>query len=367
MLLSVAGGGDRQPVIAVASILDERGHDVTFLCDEVSGDLVSGTGIPTLSNDVPQVGYISGWIRQLAEVESPPNPLVEWGTLAAGSVGGLATDWRPDLIVSSLFCMGLADRLASRMGVPWCFVNPAFYFGEGSQTDWVDDWHGPHIPRLAEECFLPLVEKADLVLHAVDPIFDPAPAQLPSSHHYVGFLLWEPSTDIPDVITKPGDPWALVSASTSRPGDEATMLDAAVQGLADHPVRTILTAPKGGITGDTSSKATVVGYVSHAQVLKRSLISVNQASAGIVSKCLTYAVPMVLLPWDADQPGVAYRATTLGVATTIPREQIAPRAVSAAVHQTLNDPSYQARSTEIAAELATRQPAETAAHHIEQL
>ena len=33
VLLSTAGGGDRQPVIGLAVALDERGHDVTFLCD----------------------------------------------------------------------------------------------------------------------------------------------------------------------------------------------------------------------------------------------------------------------------------------------------------------------------------------------
>lgn len=367
VLLSTAGGGDRQPVIGLAVALDERGHDVTFLCDTPTAELVAGTGISAITHDVEQVGYISAWIKQLADIDHPPNPLLEWGNLALGTVGASVAALSPDVIVSSLFCMGLADLLATERGVPWCFVNPSFYFGEGSQTTWEDDWYGPFVPRLARECFAPLVETADMVLHATDPLFDFEPKRLPASDHYVGFLLWEPTTEVPSLIDEQGDPWALVSASTARPGDEATMLHAAITGLANYPVRVILTAPKGGIDADIAAGALVAGYAPHTPILQRSAISVNQASHGIVSKCLTYGVPMVLLPWDADQPGVAARAEALGVATTVLRDDVTPETVSHAVDEILNEPGYQSRATDVADTLSTRTPAQTASEFVEQL
>jgi UDP:flavonoid glycosyltransferase YjiC (YdhE family) len=367
VLLSAAGGGDRQPVIGLAVALDARGHDVAFLCDAATGALVAGTGIRTLIHDVEQVGYISGWIKRLADDDHPPNPFLEWGSLALDAVGDSVADLSPDVIVSSLFCMGLADLMASAQGVPWCFVNPSFYFGKGSKTTWDDDWFGPFVPRLARECFAPLVDRADLVIHATDPMFDFEPIHLPASHHYVGFVLWEPSMETPGFLAEPGNAWALVSASTARPGDEATMLRAAVHGLAEHPVRVVLTAPKGGITDDITAAASVVGHVPHSLILQRSAISVNQASAGIVSKCLTYGVPMVLLPWDADQPGGAARAEALGVATSVPKDTVTPDAVSRAVDRILSEPDFQSRASDVAATLSTRSPARAAALLVEQL
>ena len=137
----------------------------------------------------------------------------------------------PEVIVSSLFCMGLADQLAADRGIPWCFVNPSFYFGAHSRTTWEDDWHGSFVPRLARECFAPLVERADMVLHATDPIFDFEPMQLPTSHHYVGFLLWESTQPTAAFLSEPGAPWALVTASTARPADEEIMLQSAATAL----------------------------------------------------------------------------------------------------------------------------------------
>lgn len=365
VLLSAAGGGDRQPVIALACALADRGHAVTFVADEATADLVSATELPMLRNGVEQVGFISAWIQQLAESDEPPNPFVEWAQLAYPSVEPPLSDLRPDVIVSSLFTMGLADLLARESATPWCFVNPGYYFGHGQRRAWVEDWHEPFVPRLARECFAPLVDRADLVLHATDPLFDFEPDSLPAGHHYVGFLLWEPAMDVPAIFDTPGDPWALVSASTARPGDEVTMLRASVEGLAGHPVRTVLTVPKGVSDEGLADSAVVTGYVPHGPVLRRSALSVNQASHGIVSKCLVNGVPMVLLPWDADQPGVAARAEALGVAIVLSREDATRAGVSSAAGKILADDTFANRAAEVASELQARTPAATACSILE--
>ena len=206
VLLSTAGGGDRQPVVALAVALAARGHEVTVLCDHKSVDLVSATALPTIVHRAEQVGHISYWARRLATDDHAPNPHLEWGHLALETTLDAVSDRSPDVLVSSLFCMGLADLLAERLGVPWCFVNPSFYFGDHSSTKWEDDWYGSMVPRLARDCFDPLVARAEMVLHATDPIFDFVPSALPSSHHYVGFLLWEPDGHRPRILDEPGLP-----------------------------------------------------------------------------------------------------------------------------------------------------------------
>ena len=96
VLLSAAGGGDRQPVISLAVTLEARGHEVAWLCDAATSALVAETGIQTIINDVEQVGYISGWIEQLAEVDKPPNPFLEWGHLAQEGVRDAVARFSPD-------------------------------------------------------------------------------------------------------------------------------------------------------------------------------------------------------------------------------------------------------------------------------
>lgn len=374
VLLSTAGGGDRQPVIGLAAALLGRGHDVTILCDTATAGLVATTGISTVTHEVEQVGFISRWIEQLSDEESPPNPLLEWGKLALPAAQGPVSELSPDVVVSSLFCMGFADLLAKEFKIPWCFVNPSFYFGEHSLTTWDDDWYGTVVPRLARECFAPLVERADMVLHATDPIFDFEPQQLPASHHYVGFLPWEPPHHIPAFLAEPGDPWALVTASTAFPADE-TMLRSAVSALAGRAARIVLTLPptaRGGLGKHDLDRmiapdAVVTEYAPHTPILKESIISINQAGHGIVSKCLSYGVPMVLLPWDADQPGVAARAEALGVSTVVPRANVSPETVSAAVANVLDEPHYRATAEHVAKVLAERSPMETASALIERL
>ena len=49
VLLGVRGGGDRQPVVALACGLRERGHRVTVLCDSATEQLIKPTGLPTIT------------------------------------------------------------------------------------------------------------------------------------------------------------------------------------------------------------------------------------------------------------------------------------------------------------------------------
>jgi UDP:flavonoid glycosyltransferase YjiC (YdhE family) len=145
------------------------------------------------------------------------------------------------------------------------------------------------------------------------------------------------------------------------------MLRAAVDSLADKPVRIALTLPRTDWAGPTPPNAVVVGFTPHTPILERSILCISQAGHGIVSKCLIHGVPMVLMPWDADQPGVAARAGALGVAAVIGRDRATPEAVSVAVDDILNTPSHLMTARSIAATIASRSPIETAVSHLEAL
>lgn len=358
-IISAKGGGDRPPLVALACALRNRGYRVGMLCDEESVELIASTNLQsfTFPSALDTRGQITRWFQALQQedVESNVellNPMIDWANPLLPFGQETAALFKPDLIVSTLFGIGLADQLSKLTGIPWCFVNPSFYFGENATGSWEEDWYGP-TSRLAKDCFLPLVKQADIVLHATDPEFDYQPSQLPENHHYVGFLLWEPPIDNSFLLDNPGNPWALITLSTLQQGDEAILADSALQALANWPVRTLLTQPDEDIRDKLSNlpeNATIARFVPHTPVLKRSTLVINHAGHGIVSKAMTHGVPMVLLPWDRDQPGVAARAEALGVAQVVHRHLVSPETVRQAVETVLQEPGYR----ETAARVSTR-------------
>ena len=374
--MSAKGGGDRPPVVALASALRDRGHRVGMLCDEESVELIASTNLQsyTFPPALDTRGQITRWFQALQQEDVKPdiellNPMIDWAIPLLPFGQETVANFKPDLIVSPLFGIGLADQLAKHSRIPWCFVNPSFYFGENATRSWEEDWYGP-IPRLARDCFLPLVKQADMVFHATDREFDYQPTQLPPNHHYVGFLLWEPPISNYSWLDDPGEPWALITLSTLQQGDEAIIADSALQALANRPVRTLLTQPDEDTRDKLSSipeNAMIAGFVPHTPVLKRSTLVINHAGHGIVSKAMTHGVPMVLLPWHRDQPGVADRAEKLGIARVIPRVHANPAEVRKAVTAVLDTPHYRAAASHHAKRLAAIDAGEIACSLLESI
>ena len=382
VLLGERGGGDRQPVVALACGLRDRGHRVTVLCDSATEQLIRPTSLATITLPAEvdqtaylQTGFVIRWADEIRATSGIPdedtsNPLVDWAT-AAGPISREAVlRIKPDIIIGSLFCMGLADQLAASAGVRWCFVNPGFYFGDHSTRRWEEDYYGTAIQWFAESCLLPLAQRADMVLHATDQEFDFQPSQLPPNHHYVGFLLWEPSNGLPEFIDQPGAPWALVTLSTAPQREEYTLAHSALEALAHQPVRTLLTLPGGhhpDELGDIPGNVTLTGYVPHTPVLERSSIVISHAGHGLVSKALYHGVPMVLLPWDRDQPGVAARAKRLGVARVVPRPDVSPDTVTQAVAAVFDEPEYNETAARVSLRLKRTDPVDVACRFLERL
>ncbi len=347
-ILSAKGGGDRPPVVALACALRNRGHRVGVLCDEETEQLIASTNLPsvTFPPALDGRGQITRWIMKIQQEGGKHdvevlNPMLDWANPLISFGQETLVKFEPDLIVSTLFGSGLATELSKNYGIPWCFVNPSFYFGDNATRDWDEDWYGPFIQRLARECFLPLVQRADLVLHATDPELDFQPTKLPGNHHYVGFLLWDPPSENSVALDERGNPWALITLSSVSQEDEIVIADSALQALADRPVRALLTLPDEDIRGKLNhlpDNARIEGFVPHTPVLKKSSIVISHAGHGIVSKAMRYGVPMVLIPWDRDQPGVAARAEKLGIARVVPRQSANPQEVRRAVAELFEDP-----------------------------
>ena len=84
-------------------------------------------------------------------------------------------------------------------------------------------------------------------------------------------------------------------------------------------------------------------------------------------KALWYGVPMVLMPWGRDQPGVANRAERLGVAKVIARDRVTDELLAHAVQLVLEDQRIRATASQVARRLQTQDPAAAACDILEQV
>jgi UDP:flavonoid glycosyltransferase YjiC (YdhE family) len=363
-------------LLAVALGLRERGHELVFFGDTTVATALRGMDIETIGAapefDLgPRLMALSKERQGLdvaAQAELTRRRLTLWSQELVPVVEGLLQEQRADLLVTSLFGAGVAQLVSAHSGLPWCVINSTFYVGPHPPRPLEDDFHERTV-LLFRSYFIPLLEQAPLVLHATDRLFDYNHTALPVAHHYVGPLLWETPAPLPAYLTEPGAAFVLVTLS-SMVQDDLPLAHAALVVLAPRPVRVVLTLGSGRpptALQPVPPNARVESYVPHSMILERGKLLLSHAGHGSVMKALWYGVPMVLVPWGRDQPGVAARAEHLGVARVVSRDQLTDARLSEAMTQVLEDPRYQQRAQEISRRLQAEAPVTTACRWIEQM
>jgi UDP:flavonoid glycosyltransferase YjiC (YdhE family) len=159
-----------------------------------------------------------------------------------------------------------------------------------------------------------------------------------------GPLMWE--QPFGDVELPPGDaPLVLVAPSTSQ-DPEQRMLRAAVEGLADEPVRVLGTynrrEPPEPI--EVPANARMVEWVSYAKTMPRCDVVVCHAGHGTVVRSLASGVPLVACPAAGDMGENASRIAWAGVGVPLPRRLVTSRGVRLAVERVLADEGFAARA-----------------------
>ncbi len=366
LVLATAGaGGDLQPLVAAALGLRQRGHALSFLGDGAISAQVRRLGFDTAilppEHDLgPQIIASvrdSQGLPEAARGKFVEQRLSAWAMDLTPAVKSAIETACPDVLLTSLFGVGVAHLAAAGQAIPWGVINSTFYLGPNPPRPLEQDI-APRALPLFRDYLVPLLEHARLVLHATDPVFDYDHTDLPPRHHYTGPLIWEPQAPAPDYIDEPGDPWVLVTIS-SQMQDDIPLARMAMSALADRPVRVLVTLGGGHQPAEIESvphNARVVPYASHAAVLEKSRLLISHAGHGSVMKALWHGVPMVLVPWGRDQPGVAARAEHLGAAQVIARDQLTAARLAGAIDNVMGDSRYQQTATEFSRHLKAQDP-----------
>jgi UDP:flavonoid glycosyltransferase YjiC (YdhE family) len=320
---------------------------------------------------------------------------------AAGVTRALVQAERPDVVVADI--LTLAPALAAELeGVPWATLVPH-----------VDPRGGPGFAPYSVGARLPRTGVGRALWGLLDPVIGrglelgrvelnetrrrlglvplahvhggisrslamigtfpqleyPRGALADPATHVVGPLQWEPPTgDVPLPEGDPSWPVVLVAPSTAQDG-EGVMLRAALEGLADLPVRVLATtnrrAPARPLP--VPANARLVDWVSYSRTMPRCDVVVCHAGHGTLVRALSSGCVVVACPAAGDMNENAARVDWAGAGVRLPRRLISARGVRVAVQRALADGSLRTRAGELAAWVATRDPADRAAELVEGL
>ncbi|MCA1554698.1 MAG: hypothetical protein LC737_10000, partial [Chloroflexi bacterium] len=288
-----------------------------------------------------------------------------WSEELAPTVMLLIEQRKPDLLLTSLFGVSVAALACADVNLPWSVINSTFYIGPNPPRPLESDFAPRAVPLM--RYFSNFLDTAQRVLHATDQVFDYNYTELPEHHRYVGPLIWEADAPTPSYLNEQGDPWVLVTISSQRQ-DDIPLARAALNGLADQRVRVLLTLGGGHQLAELGAipvNARIEAYIPHSSVLERSSLLISHAGHGSVMKALWYGVPMVLMPWGRDQPGVAARAERLGVAKAIARDRVTDERLSEAVQTALSDVHMRKAAHASAQRLRIKDPVAVACEFLE--
>jgi MGT family glycosyltransferase len=170
----------------------------------------------------------------------------------------------------------------------------------------------------------------------------------------VGPLLYEPPC--PDVELPPGDdPLVLVAPSTSQ-DPRGRLLQAALEGLGDEPVRVLAAAPsrRDGSRGlpagvRVPGNAKVATWIPYSRVMPECAAVVCHGGHGTIALALQAGAPVLVSPGGGDMAEMAARLAWAGAGLSLPRRLTTPRGVRLGVRRLLADRAFRGRAAEIAA------------------
>lgn len=143
------------------------------------------------------------------------------------------------------------------------------------------------------------------------------------------------SGDTPDWLLAITEPIVLVTTSSERQND-AGLVSAAIDALADEPLHVVATMPAGAENQFADrSRATVRRFVDHGLVLGRAVCAVTHGGMGATQRALARGVPVCVVPYGRDQFEVARRAEVAGCGTRLPARRLSVPQLRRKIHEAM--------------------------------
>jgi hypothetical protein len=356
LILSWDGGGNTPAAYHLGARLMGRGHQVEVMGWHAMAPRAAAAGLAfrTYRSVAPwpaDLRHEDGWERVSAALT---------GASTEADIVTEAQSFGPDvLIVDCMLTAGYAA--ARRLGMPVAsLVHPLY---QPFVHEWGSSVLGTDVKAMLAE--------SGCVLALQPPGFD-HPIELPEGTAYVGAVL--SPADTPglakqelDLLTERGNPWVLVSLSTTLQGQREA-LPGLLSPLAHLPIRVLLTL--GGVLPPESVAAPanvhVRGELSHAAVMPHIDALVTHAGMSTVATALAFGVPMVCVPQGREQPLNSSRVVEVGAGVQVEADAV-PYSLGEGVAAVLTDPRYRSAARTFADSTARLGYGESATDMVESL
>jgi UDP:flavonoid glycosyltransferase YjiC (YdhE family) len=177
--------------------------------------------------------------------------------------------------------------------------------------------------------------RVPLLLYLTAEPFEYPRSDWPDNIVMVGPCAWEPPSGPPAWLDDIDRPIVLVTTS-SEFQDDARLVQAALQALADEPVAVVATLPAGD-PGQlaTPANARVARFIPHGPVLDRATCAITHGGMGATQKALARGVPVCAVPFGRDQQEVARRVQVAGAGSRLPASRLRPDRLRAKVREAM--------------------------------
>jgi UDP:flavonoid glycosyltransferase YjiC (YdhE family) len=347
-------GGTVPPMLAIATELVARGHDVVWISQPSVERRASAAGCRFMRFD--GLGDYDA-TRSIEEQPELAMALMT-GTAVGDQVIDVCGTERIDAVVIDCNLASVAAATES-LGLPSAVILHSMY------RTYVDVWLGEWWP-----VFAPSIDAAraryglrpadgwtdvfaghDRLISAVPESFEAPVDAVPATLRRFGFLV--PGTAEPPIVphrlAAGGEPTVLVGLSTTYMGQE-TVLERIIDALGSLPVRGIVTT-SGHLAAGTASPSNVElhEHLDHGPVLETASAMITHAGLGTVAAGLSRGVPLVCTPLARDQPLNADRVAHLGAGVVLDSEA-STEEIGRALMRVISDDGYRRAAAAVASE-----------------
>ena len=340
-MLSWDGGGNTPSALNLGSRLVRRGHRVRMMGWDAMASRAASAGL-----EFTTYLSVAPWPTELRHEDGWDQIAVAlFGAGVEADIVAEAQSFRAEaLLVDCMLTSGYAA--AHRLGLPAASLVHVRY------APFVHEWGSEVLGTDVGA----LLDAAQCVLALQPPGFDP-PELLGRAATAVGAVLRPGAAQTLDpgtatLLTKPGDPWVLLTLSTTLQG-QAEALPSLLRALSSLPVRVLLTL--GGVLAPEavpeSRNVAVRGYIAHEAVLPHMAAVITHAGMSTVATALAAGLPLVCVPQGRDQPLNAARVEELGAGLMIAADST-PDTLANAVQRVLADAQFRAAAQRLAANTA---------------
>jgi UDP:flavonoid glycosyltransferase YjiC (YdhE family) len=354
------GGGNAEPAFHLGSRLARRGHRVRMIGWQSMAARAAAAGIEfTPYRSVPPwpagLTLDDGW-------QDRAEPLLHGAAVRDEIVAQARSFGAGVLVVDCMLGAGFAA--AAALELPTAVLVHVLY------SEFANGWGD----QMMHTSVVDLLAPAGQVLALTPPGFD-TPTDVPSNTEYVGPICRPAPARRPgagpgdglDMLAAPGDPWVLLSLSTTLQR-QAGALPRLLEGVAALPVRVLLTLggviPPGEV--NVPPGVTVRAFVPHDVVLPHMAAVICHAGLSTITSSLAAGVPLVCVPQGRDQPLNAARVEASGAGRALPPDA-SPARVAQVVASVLRDRAARAAASGFAAAISALGAGQYAAERIEGL